>query len=194
MSILGTNWLFAAKPGAISPVFENDDCYFLVAAERVEPAGLRTLDEVRSQVMLALRKQHNGQVARQRLAPAIAAIKAGASLSRAAGEFGLKYAVTDTFTYNSNVAEIGYGTDFNKEIIEGLVGRPTAEVETARGVYVGSPLWIKPIDETDFAVRRAGIQQALLARAQGEIVEKWLVELKDKAKIEDRRAARLGDS
>jgi parvulin-like peptidyl-prolyl isomerase len=194
MSIMGTNWLFAAKPGTISPVFENDDCYYLLSAERVDPAGLRTLDEVRSQVMLAVRKQHNGQVARQRLAPAIAAIKAGAAMSQAAGDFGLKYAVTDSFSYNSNVADVGYGTDFNKEIIEGLVGRPTAEIETARGVYVGKPLWIKPIDETDFAVRRAGIQQALLARAQGEIVEKWLLELKNQAKIEDRRALRLGDS
>ena len=115
-------------------------------------------------------------------------------MSQAAGDFGLKYAVTDSFSYNSNVSDVGYGTDFNKEIIEGLVGRPTAEIETARGVYVGKPLWIKPIDETDFAVRRAGIQQALLARAQGEIVEKWLLELKKQAKIEDHRASRLGDS
>lgn len=188
MSVMGTNWLFSAVPGAISPVFENDDCYYVLSAERVEPAGVRSLDEVRSQVMLALRKQHNGQVARQRLAPALAAVKAGAALSQAASEFGLKYAVTDTFSYNSNVADVGYGTDFNKEIIEGLVGRPTAEIETARGVYVGKPLWIKPIDETDFALRRAGIQQALLARAQGEIVQKWLQELKDQAKVEDRRA------
>ncbi len=193
MSIMGTNWLFTAKAGTVSPVFENDDCYYVLLAERIDPAGIRTLDEVRSQIMLALRKQHNAQVARQRLAPAIAAVNAGAAMSQAAGQFGLKYAVTDTFSYNSNVADVGYGTDFNKEIIEGLVGRLTPEVETARGVYVGKPLWIKPIDETDFAMRRAGIQQALLARAQGEIVEKWLQDLKDQAKIEDRRAQMRGD-
>jgi hypothetical protein len=193
MSIMGTNWLFTAKPGAVSPVFENDECYYVLLAVSVEPAGARTLDEVRSQVMLTLRKQHNAQVARQRLAPAIAAINAGTAMSQAATQFGLKYAVTDTFSFNSNVADVGYGTDFNKAVIEGLVGRLTAEVETARGVYVGNPLWIKPIDEADFATRRAGIQQALLARAQGEVVEKWLKELKDQAKIEDRRAQMRGD-
>lgn len=188
MSLQGSNWLFNAKPGAVSPVFENDDCYYVLLAESVEPAGVRPLDEVRSQVMLALRKQHNGKVARERLAPAIAAVNGGKALSVAAREFALKYAVTDTFSTNSNIADVGYGTDFNKEVIGGLAGRLTPEIETARGVYVAMPLWVKPIDEADFAARRAGIQQALLGRAQGEVVQKWLTEQKEKATIEDHRA------
>lgn len=193
LSMQGTSWLFGASAGAVSPVFENDDCFYVVLAERVEPAGVRPLDEVRSQVMLALRNQHNAQVAKQRLAPAIAAINGGAAVSQAAGQYGLKYAVTDTFSYNSNVPEIGFGTDFNKQVIEGLVGRLTPEVETARGVYAGMPLWIKPIDEADFAARRPGIQQALMMQAQNEAVEKWLQEQVSAAKIEDRRALLRGD-
>lgn len=193
MSLQGSNWLFSAKPGAVSPVLENDDCYYVLLAERVEPAGVRPLDEVRSQVMLALRKQHNGRVARERLAPAIAAVNGGKALSVAAREFGLKYAVTDTFSYNSNVADVGYGTDFNKEVIDGLAGRLTKEIETARGVYVAMPLWVKPIDEADFAARRTGIQQSLVAGAQNQAVEKWLKEQMDQAKIEDHRAAMRGN-
>jgi hypothetical protein len=41
LSLMGTNWLFTATPGAISPVFENDDCYFVLLAERIDPAGVR---------------------------------------------------------------------------------------------------------------------------------------------------------
>lgn len=193
LSLQGANWLFGAPTGAVSPVFENDECFYVVLAERVEPAGTRPLDEVRSQVMLALRKQHNTQVAKQRLAPAIAAIQGGAAVSQAAGQHGLKYAVTDTFSYNSNVPEIGFGTEFNQQVIEGLVGRLTAEVETARGVYAGMPLWIKPIDEADFAARRVGIQQTLTMQAQNEAVQKWLQDQIAAAKIEDRRAALRGD-
>lgn len=193
LSMQGTSWLFSAAAGAVSPVFENDDCFYVVLAERVEPAGTRSLDEVRSQVLLALRKQHNAQVAKQRLAPALAAINGGTAVSQAAAQFGLKYAVTDTFSYNSNVPEIGFGTDFNKHVIEGLVGRMTPEVETARGVYAGMPLWIKPIDEADFAARRAGIQQALVMQAQNEAVTKWLEEQVGQAKVEDRRAQLRGD-
>ncbi len=193
LSLQGSSWLFGAAPGSVSPVFENDECFYVVLAERVEPAGVKSLDEVRSQVMLAVRKQHNAQVARQRLAPAIAAINGGGAVSQVAAQFGLKYAVTDTFSYNSNVAEIGFGTDFNKQVIEGLVGRLTPEVETARGVYAGMPLWIKPIDEADFAARRAGIQQTLMMQAQNEAVEKWLKEQVDAAKVEDLRAQLRGD-
>ncbi len=187
LSLAGTNWLFLAQPGTVSPVMENDDCYYVLLAERVEPAGTRSLDEARSQVMLALRKQHNAQVARQRLAPAIAAVQAGTPLSTAARTFNLKYAVSDTFSYNSNVADVGYGTDFNKAVIEGMVGRITEPVETMRGVYAAVPLWVKPINESDFAARRVGIQQALLSQAQAEIVDKWLKDEKAKAKIVDNR-------
>lgn len=193
MSLQGSSWLFTAQAGSVSPVFENDDCYYVLLAERVEPAGVRSLDEVRSQVMLALRKQHNAQIGKQRLAPAIAAIQSGSAVSQVASQYNLKYAVTDTFSYNSNVPEIGFGTDFNKQVIEGLVGRLTPEVETARGVYAGMPLWIKPIDEADFAARRAGIQQSLMAQAQNEAVDKWLKEQVSQARVEDRRAQLRSD-
>ncbi len=188
LSLVGTNWVFTAKPGAVSPVMENDDCYFVVLAERVDPAGARSLDDVRSQVMLALRKQHNAQVAKQRLAPALSAAQAGTPLSQVARTYNLKYAVSDTFSYNSNVADVGYGTDFNKTVIEGLVGRVTEPVETVRGVYAAVPLWIKPVNETEFAASRVGIQQALMSRAQNEAIDKWLKEEKAKAKIVDNRA------
>jgi parvulin-like peptidyl-prolyl isomerase len=193
LSMEGTNWLFTAQASTISPVFENDECYYVVLAERVEPAGTRTLDEVRSQVMLALRKQHNTQVAKQRLDPAVAAVQAGTTLRDVAARFNLKYAVSDTFSYNSNVADVGYGTDFNKAVIDGLVGRPTAPIETARGVYVAMPLWIKPISEADFAAKRANIQQSLLVQAQSTAVQKWLEDQKKAAKIEDQRAAMRGN-
>lgn len=188
LSLYGTNWVFTAKPGTVSPVMENDDCYYVILAERVDPAGTRSLDDVRSQVMLALRKQHNTQVAKQRLAPVLAAVQAGTPLSQAAGTYNLKYAMSDTFSYNSNIADVGYGTDFNKAVIEGMVGRVTEPVETLRGVYVAVPRWIKPVNETEFAASRVGIQQALLSRAQNEAIDKWLKEEKAKAKIVDNRA------
>ena len=194
LSMEGANWLFGAKAGSISSVFENDDCYYVVLAERVDAAGTRPLDEVRSQVLAALRKQHNTQVAKQRLEPAVAAAGAGTTLRDIAARYNLKYAVTDTFAVNSNVADVGYGTDFNQTVINGMIGRPTAPIETARGVYVAMPLWIKPIDEADFAAKRANIQQTLLMQAQGEAAQKWLEDQKKAAKIEDHRAAMRDDA
>jgi uncharacterized protein YkwD len=188
LSLVGTNWVFTAKPGTVGPVMENDDCYFVILAERIDPAGTRSLDDVRSQVMLALRKQHNTLVAKQRLAPALSAVQAGTALSQVARTYNLKYAVSDTFSYNSNVADVGYGTDFNKTVLEGLVGRVTEPVETMRGVYAAVPLWIKPVNETEFAASRVGIQQALMSSAQNEAIDKWLKEEKAKAKIVDHRA------
>ena len=61
------------------------------------------------------------------------------------------------------------------------------EVETLRGLFTLTPLWINTFDQTDFEVRRAGLQRALLARAQNKVVEDWYAARLEEAVIEDLR-------
>ena len=108
-------------------------------------------------------------------------------MAEVAGDAELLHAVTDTFTVNGNVPDVGYGTEFNKLAINGTVGTLIPEVETIRGLYALIPLWISPFDEADFMDRRAGIQAALLSRAQNKIVEEWYNARLEAAEIEDFR-------
>ena len=189
MTLAGSNWVFAAKPGAVSPVFENDQFLYVVHKLEDLPAGPAPLEDVRSQVTLAVRQDHNREAARAKLAPAVGEVQMGTALAVAAANHGLTHAVTDTFTINGNVANVGYGTDFNAAAINGTVGQLVPEVETPRGLYALIPLWIAPFDEADFAARLEGLRGALLQRKQAEIMEQWFKEQKAQAKIEDHRAA-----
>ncbi len=187
LSLAGSNWVFAAEPGQVSHLFENRDNIYVILAGEVTPAGVAPLEEVTSRVSLAVKKDRQRDAARGKLSPAVGEIQMGRSMSEAAENAGLMFAVTDTFTVNANIPEVGYGTDFNKSAINGAVGELIPEVETLRGIFALTPLWISPFDEDDFAARRAGIQSALLSRAQNTVVQDWYTAKLEIADIVDLR-------
>ncbi len=187
LSIEGGNWAFGSQSGEVGPVLENKDCYYLVLAGDKIPAGPESLDKVRGRVTAALNIENKTTLAREKLSPAVGEVQMGTSMSDAASKHGLLYAVTDTFTINANIPQVGYGTDFNKQVINGTVGEIIPEIQTQRGLFAATPLWIKPIDENDFQQRKDGIMAFLLNQAQGKVAQKWLNEQKDSAKIEDYR-------
>ena len=187
MSLQGSNWFFGAESGDVSPVFENNDFCYVVLAEDQIPAGLRSLDEVRGQVTLAVRKDHNLTAAKANLAPAVGEVQMGKTMAEVAQNLGLAHATTDTFTANGNVDGVGYGTEFNMDVIRGAVGELLPEIETLRGVFAATPLWISAVDQDDYDLRSTGIHAALLQRAQGEVINDWFERQMAEAKIVDFR-------
>jgi len=187
LSVAGSNWVFAASTGQVSRLYENRDNIYVVLAGEKTPAGLAPLEEVTSRVSLAVKKDHQLEAARAKLSPAVGEIQMGRTMAEvaAAGEF--LHAVTDTFTVNGNVQNVGYGTEFNKAAIDGTVGTLIPEVETLRGIFALTPLWIAPFDQADFELRRPGIQGALLSRAQNVAVEEWYTARLEEAEIVDLR-------
>ncbi len=187
LSVRGSNWTFNSAAGDVSPVFENRDNFYIVLNEGITPAGLAPLEEVRGQVTLALRKEKQIAAARALLGPAVGEVQMGRTLAEVAAANGLAHAVTDTFTVNGNVPEIGYGTVFNLDVISGTVGELIPEIETNRGLYAAIPLWIQEFDTEDFATRSGGIRAALLGRAQNTILQEWYDDRLARAEIKDQR-------
>ncbi len=187
ISMGGSLWAHRANENDVSPVFENRDYFYVVNLVHKSPAGTADLEEVKSQVILALKKENNKTLASAQLSPAVGEVQMGRTMTEVAEGSGLKHAVTDTFTYNGNVADVGFGTDFNKQAIEGQVGEMVSEVETLRGLFAMVPLWISPFDQADFDGRKDGIQGILLSRAQNVKVEEFFQNAMDEADIQDYR-------
>lgn len=187
MSLRGSNWVVSAKAGDISPLYENREFMYIVRAGDPIPAGVRSLEDVRGQVTLAVRKEHNLTAAKAKLAPAVGEVQMGKTMSEVAETLGLAHAVTDTFTANGNVDGVGYGTDFNLSVIKGTLGEILPEIDTLRGVFAATPLWVNAIDQANYDLRSAGIHAALLQRAQGEVINKWFDEQMESAEIVDFR-------
>ena len=191
LSMEGAYWVFSVEPGTISPVFENNDCYYVVLAGDRIPAGPESLENVRGRVLADLNTARNTDAAREKLNPAVGEVQMGTAMAEVAAKHDLKYAVTDTFTVNANVPDVGYGTDFNLKVITGQVGQLIPEIQTQRGLFAATPLWISPFDEADYQQRRDGIMAYLRSQAQAEAVQAWMDAQKAAAKIEDYRYAGL---
>ena len=187
LSLGGSNWVFGSTPGNVSRLFENQDNIYVVLAGEITPAGLSPLADVTSRVALAVKKDKQLAAAKVRINPAVGEVQMGLPMAEAAGNADISYAVTDTFTVNGNVPDVGYGTDFNKLAMDGEVGVLVPEVATLRGYFALIPLWISTFDQTDFDTRRAGLQAALLSRAQNKAVEDWYTAQLEEAEILDLR-------
>ncbi|MCP4571968.1 MAG: hypothetical protein GY838_06400 [bacterium] len=183
----GANWALGTDAGSVSPVFENDQFMYVVLALDNLPEGPSPLETVRGRVALAVRQDRDLARSRALLSPAVGEVQMGTPLAEAAAAHGLMHAVSDTFGVNDNIADVGYGTDFNKLAVEGAVGQIVPEVETLRGLFALVPVWTSGFDEMDFAVRREGLRAALLNRAQTERFGEWLQERTEAADIDDFR-------
>ncbi len=187
LSIEGSNWAFGTESGNTSPVFENKNFYYVLLAGDKVPAGAEPMDKVRGQVSAAINNANKAKIAGEKLSPAVGEVQMGTAMAEVAAKYDLIYAKTDTFTVNANIPQVGYGTDFNKLVINGTVGTLIPEINTQRGLFAAIPLWIQPVDENDFSQRKDGIMAFLLNQAQGKVAQQWLEDQKASAKIEDYR-------
>jgi len=183
----GTRFAFWASADEISEVYETETDYYVVHVLEHLPEGVANLEDVRAQVVRAVNDATKAELAAKKLDPVIAAIQSGKSFAEAAEEFGVTYALTDTFTATGNIIDVGYNTDFNKMALEAEVGELVTDVTTNRGVFALSVTWSEPFDEVLYAVEKEKVRNNLLATAQQEIIEKWYEAQIDDADIKDNR-------
>lgn len=183
----GTRFAFWASDDEISEVYETETDYYVIHVLEHLPEGVADLEDVRAQVIRAVNDATKAELAAKELAPAIAAIQNGMSFADAAEEFGVTYALTDTFTATGNITDVGYNTDFNKMAFEAEVGELVTDITTNRGVFALSVTWSEPFDEILFAVEKENVRNNLLATAQQEIIDQWYEAQIDDADIKDNR-------
>jgi peptidyl-prolyl cis-trans isomerase D len=185
----GSLWALKSSPGEISRIFGNNESYYVLLAESNIPAGAADLADVRSKVALDMRKEKNKEWAIEKLAPAVQEVQAGKSMADAAAAAGLTYALSDTFTANSPIDNVGYGTEFNMLALNGTVGNVVSDVESLRGIFALNPLYIAAFDEEDFNTNKENIMGYLLGRKQEEAFNTWFMDRMENATIDDQRHA-----
>ena len=187
-TVQGNLFAFTAEAGDISRVFENDEVFYVVHLLEILPAGPSPLSEVEPQVLTQVNRARKATLAREQLSPAVGAVQMGRSIEEAAAEFGLSYAVTDTFTFTGNVLGVGYNTDFNVRTRETEIGGFVPDIETTRGVFALRVLWKSEFGEDAYQAARAGLQSQILGQRQQEVLEAWFEQELAEADIKDKRS------
>ncbi len=186
-SISGSRFAFSHDSGALSPLYETDEMfYFFEVAERLD-AGIRSLDEVRGLVIGAIQKDRSIAAARAKLAEALAGQGKDVDLAAIAEKFGLKHAVTDTFTLRQSIPDIGFATPFARAALAVEAGTFLPEVLTDNGVYALRVLYRSDFDEEAYLANRDALARNLGFSRGRVLFQQWLDHQRENAEIEDLR-------
>ena len=175
-----TRWMYEAKIGAVSPIFNLDDKLVIATLQsRIEKGGMPDLEGIRPQLENILRREKKAQM--------IADKFKGKSLEEIAAATNTQVMNADTLNYQAGNAQLAsepkvIGAAFNKANLNktstGIGGEQGVYFVSTKSVTEGTAL-----DPTMQFIQRRQMTQQLTSQATQMIA----YVLKRNAKIEDRR-------
>jgi len=188
----GRDWVFEDREGvgAISPVFENRDAFYLLEIVRESPPGSLSLEEARADIEAELRRQGKMNLALEEAQGFRRELDAGASLEDLALRLGLATQTTGAFSRQQFVPVLGV-----RNAAVGLAFS-VAESEVAGPVQgENNRVFFIRVDRRTEADMDAWTTQKEFQRAQvidqlrQQRLELWIQGLRETTRIVDGRAA-----
>ena len=180
-------WAFTAKVGQTSDLIDADRAYYLARLDSLTPGGKPTLASMSDQIRTELIRQKKLDMlvpVAQKVSDAYAK---GQTFDQAAKAAGLTVSQSPTFSRVSSVPGIGQAN----EVIGAAFGLPTGTV--SEPVKSGDAVYVIKVDRRVDADRAAWEKQKsqqrtqLLQRLRQQRVQEYLADLRQSAKIDDRR-------
>ncbi len=184
----GLDWIFdEAAPGEVSPVFEDEQAFYMMELVSATPASTQTLEEAREAITRALRVEKKVEQARAQAEELLARAREAGTLEALDGQDGLEVQEAGPesragFFPGLGVQSKTVGTAFGLEV--GEIGGPVVEennvflVETLERIPADSAAWEENLEmqraRTAFTVQQQRLQQ-------------WIEGLREAADIVDRR-------
>jgi hypothetical protein len=177
-------WAFQAKPGATSPVIETPYAYYLFRLDRVDPAGVPTLDEIRPTVEHVARESKKWDVARKIARDYLKRVEEGSTMAQAATALKLAHREFGPFSrINPPLTNpIVVGTAFGLE-----AGKRSGILDTKEGLYVIEVLEHVKADSAQFTKELEQYRAKAVNQAKQERVRNYLSALRSAAKVVDDR-------
>ncbi|RMH22627.1 MAG: hypothetical protein D6701_01210 [Gemmatimonadetes bacterium] len=185
----GADWaLEEAEPGEVSPVFENQQAFYMMELQEVRPAGHIPLEDARASIEQTLRFQKKLDMAMEEARGIVERIRAGEAMENVAAEAGLEIRSAGPFTRGDFVPGLGrlnaaIGAAFG--LNEGEVSDP---VQANNNVFILQQTAYVPADSAAWEAQKDEQRARLMASLQQARLQAWLEGLRDAADIVDRRA------
>jgi peptidyl-prolyl cis-trans isomerase D len=185
------DWAFDAAVGAIGGPFASDDAWIMVRVVSKNPPELLPFEQVKDRLRSGLLEEHKKDVAHRRVESVRQAIDAGKTLQEAAAEAGLEIKQPAPFTFYESVAGIGNANAFTAVASELDAGQISGVVDVPTGSYIIELISRDPFDEELYAQEHNSHYQVLFQQRANAIYESWLKDLREHARIEDKRGPRV---
>ena len=172
------NRAFSVKQGELGGPVETAKGIYILKLKEKKPAAVPPLAEVRKRVEELARKDKAKELAKKKAEEAIVQMGKGAAT--------LMLQDTGPFLYkDSTVPKIGASKDLIEAAFKLSAASPVAPAPfSVNGVWYAIKLKNRiEASKDDFAKQKEEIRRKLLPKKQDEAVEKWLKDLRAKAKI-----------
>lgn len=182
-------WAFTgARPGETSDLYDAPDAYYLARLDSLTEGGQQPLSEVRDEIRQRLAQEKKVEQLLPR-GQQLAQAAARSSLEAAATAAGLKTQSTEMFTRGSLVPGLGQFTQAVGAAFGAPQGSITPAIPSRDGVYVLRVDRRVNADKGAWEAQKAEQRQQVTQALRQQRVRDFLVDLRERAKIEDNRKA-----
>jgi len=187
----GQDWIFedVEGAGAVSPLFESDDAFYMLEIVGEAPAGYLTLDEVASEIEATIRSRAKREMVMEDAMGWAAEVRSGSiTLEALAERLDMNTTVEGPFTRLDFVPSLGQRT----AAIGAAFGTPAGGV--AGPVLADGPVVILRVDERtepsreEWEAQRDIQRVQVTSQLQQERLGQWLEGLRETTRIVDNRA------
>lgn len=183
-----SRFAFGADAGTISSVISDDNNFYVCRLEKRDPAGERPLTDVADGIRKTLVQQRKVEMAtRQADAFRRTAGVTGTPFAKAAAQYSLKVAKTDSFTVATAVAGQQPYSNFARVALATAAGDVSRPIESGNAVYVIRVDGKTQPTDAQFKARAQQIRDQLYRQRVQQYVMYWYDDLRNKSNIEDFR-------
>ncbi len=93
----------------------------------------------------------------------------------------------DSVSYGKPDAKIGLDYPVYAEIFSSQPGVVSNPIKGMRGYYIIKTLWVTPFDQNDYLIKQADLRKQLTSSKKQQVVQEWMNNLTNNAKIVDNR-------
>ena len=182
---------FSLPKGQISDVVKSMDGFHIVRVDDKRDAGVKPLDDVKSEIEPIL-KQQKAQQAAQKQAEALLKQAQAHTLDAAAAAQGIPVINSDFFGRKDLLPGLGPAPQFMDAVFAAAEKSPPDVASTTQGIVVFQLLAVKPEATPTFDEIRSRVEEEFKNEQSSVLLSKKIQELSDRAKTEHdlKRAAK----
>jgi peptidyl-prolyl cis-trans isomerase D len=186
------DWGLAAKPQAISPVFQSQDAFYIVQVAKLHPGGPMARQELETPLRQMAELEAHVQMAKPVADRVAQSLAAGKSLETVARESGLEIFTVSSMPRGQVDQRLAVAPDVVGELFAAAPGRIIGPRREPAGWFFArlDGRTAAPTDST-FEKIKVPLARAILGARQRSFFDGWLGQLQMQAKIQDYRASEI---
>lgn len=181
------NAAFSMKAGETSGILETASGVYIIKIHDRKEEHIPTYEEAAGSVKMAVAKEKAKEKAKEAADAVLKRLKQGEDLQKLASKEGYAAGETGLFAkIDGYIANIGLRIGDKQDIFSLTPDNPyyNQALEHGNKFYIFKLKHSKEADKAEFEARKADIKNRMLQQKREEALNKWMSELRSKAKIE----------